>query len=183
MAYFGEQWTAADQAHAIGGPIERVVGYIASRTGGDEGHVARILVSEIEHLVATESAHWMPGARELLAAARAADVPTAIVSNSWRVLLDLLVRNMDVQPDVTVSSTEVMRPKPDPEPFLTACHLLNARPQATWVVEDSPTGAQAGLAAGCWVLGVGPAIDGLQDPRLLKVASLASVTLASLALN
>ena len=41
-------------------------------------------------------------------------------------------------------------PKPDPEPFLTACRLLNARPEATWVIEDSPTGARAGLAAGCY---------------------------------
>lgn len=180
MAYFGEQWTAADQARAIGGPIERVVAYIGTRTGGDEGHVARILVSEIEHLVATEAAHWMPGARELLAQARSQDVPTAIVSNSWRVLLDLLVRNMDVQPDITLSSTEVARPKPDPEPFLTACRLLNARPEATWVIEDSPTGASAGLAAGCWVLGVGPAIDGLDDPRLRKVPTLAGVALDSL---
>lgn len=183
MAYFGEQWTARDQAHAIGGPIERVVAYIAGRTGGDEGHVARILVSEIEHLVASESAHWMPGARDLLTEARSQGVPTAIVSNSWRVLLDLLVRNMDVQPDVTVSSTEVTRPKPDPQPFLIACDLLNARPAASWVVEDSPTGAQAGLAAGCWVLGVGPAIDGLRGARLRKVPTLESVSLATLALD
>lgn len=180
MAYFGEQWTAADQEHSIGGPLERVVLHIAERTGGEVGHIARILVSEIEHQVATRAAHWMPGAREMLEQARAADVPTAIVSNSWRVLLDLLVQNMDVQPDVTVSSTEVTRPKPDPQPFLVACSLLNARPEATWVIEDSPTGAAAGLAAGCWVLGVGEAVAGERHPRLRLVPTLQGTTLESL---
>jgi HAD superfamily hydrolase (TIGR01509 family) len=180
MAYFGEEWTAADQAHSIGGPIERVVAHIASRTGGEAGHIARILVSEIEHKVATQDAHWMPGARELLAAARAQGVPTAIVSNSWRVLLDLLVQNLDVRPDVTVSSTEVDNPKPDPEPFLMACTLLGARPAATWVVEDSPTGATAGLAAGCHVLAVGPAVAEMAHPRLVTVPTLDGVRLSSL---
>lgn len=180
MAYFGQQWTEADQAHSIGGPLERVVTHIAARTGGEDGHIARILVSEIEHQVATSPAYWMPGAKELLGQAKAAGVPTAVVSNSWRVLLDLLLLNMDVHPDVTVSSTEIDRPKPDPQPYLVACEMLSARPAATWVVEDSPTGVVAGLAAGCHVLAVGPAIVDTTDPRLTYVSTLGSVTLDSL---
>jgi HAD superfamily hydrolase (TIGR01509 family) len=180
MAYFGLTWTEADQAASIGGPLERVVRHIAARTGGEEGHIARILVAEIEHQVATSPAYWMPGAKQLLAEAKAAGVPTAVVSNSWRVLLDLLLLNMDLHPDVTVSSTEIERPKPDPQPFLVACSMLSARPASTWVVEDSPTGVRAGLAAGCWVLAVGPAIQGLQDVRLRTVATLDMVTLDAL---
>lgn len=180
MAYFGHRWTAEDQEHSIGGPIERVVAHIATRAGGDEGHVARILISEIEHKVATVPAHWMPGARELMQAAAGAGTPTAIVSNSWRVLVDLLVLNMDVHPDVTVSSTEVERPKPDPQPFLMACQMLHADPVRTWVIEDSPTGVAAGVAAGCWVLAVGPAVAGLTGPRVWSVDSLECVDLASL---
>lgn len=180
MAYFGQQWTAEDQAASIGGPLERVVKHIASRTGADHGHIARILVCEIEHQVATSPAYWMPGAKELLEEAKAAGIPTAVVSNSWRVLLDLLLLNMDVHPDVTISSTEIEHPKPDPQPYLAACELLSARPEAAWVVEDSPTGALAGLAAGCHVLAVGPAILGLDDARVRKVATLDLVRLDSL---
>lgn len=180
MAYFGHEWTDDDQAHSIGGPLERVVDHIAARTGGEQGHIARILVTEIEHRVANEPAHWMPGARELLAAARSGGIPTAIVSNSWRVLLDLLVANMDVHPDVTISSTEVERPKPDPQPFLRACELLGADPRATWVIEDSPTGATGGLAAGCLVLGVGESMAGRTGRRLWRVESLSDITLSSL---
>jgi len=180
MAYFGHEWTPEDQTHSIGGPLERVVDHIAARTGGEPGHIARILVTEIEHRVATQPAHWMPGARELLAAARSQGIPTAIVSNSWRVLLDLLVVNMDVQPDVTVSSTEIERPKPDPQPYLRACDMLGVDPQATWVIEDSPTGAAGGLAAGCLVVGVGASMAGQDDPRLWRVESLSDITVASL---
>jgi HAD superfamily hydrolase (TIGR01509 family) len=179
MAYFGEQWTASDQTHSIGGPLERVVMHISTRTGGDPGHIARILVSEIEHRCATQSAHWMPGARELLTGARSAGTPTAVVSNSWRVLLELLLQNMDVQPDVTVSSTEVTKPKPDAEPYLSACALLDADPAATWVIEDSPTGALAGVAAGCHVLTVGPAVASLNHPAIRHVHTLAEVDLDS----
>lgn len=180
MEYFGQTWTAEDQAHSLGGPLERVVAHMASRTGADPGHVARVLVTEIEHKASILPAHWMPGARDLLAQAQAAGVRTAIVSNSWRVLLDLLMANLDFPVDVTVSSTEVQRPKPDPQPYLRACAQLGADPRWTVVVEDSPTGAAAGLAAGCRVLGVGQAVAGISDPRFRHVASLTGVSLASL---
>lgn len=180
MAYFGHEWTDSDQAQLIGGPIERVVMHIAQRTGGDPGHIARILVGEIEHRCATEAAYWLPGARALLSEAKAQAVPTAIVSNSWRVLLDLLIDNMDIHPDVTISSTEIARPKPDPQPYLVACEMLGADPTASWVIEDSPTGARAGIAAGCHVLTVGPAVQNLVEPRVLWVETLDAVHLGLL---
>jgi HAD superfamily hydrolase (TIGR01509 family) len=177
MAYFGQTWTAQDQAYSIGGPIERVVAHMAQRTGAEADHVVRVLVTEIEHRVATQAAHWLPGAREFLLAVRAAGIPTAIVSNSWRVLLDLLVANLDVPVDMTVSSTEVDRAKPDPQPYLLACRALDASPEATVVVEDSPTGVRSGLAAGCTVIGVGPVVAGVDADRYHHVASLREVAL------
>lgn len=180
MEYFGHTWTPEDQAHSIGGPLERVVTHIAQRTDGEPGHVARILVAEIEHLVETRPAHWMPGARELMLSARDQGVPVAIVSNSWRVLLDLALRNIDVPADITISSTEVMNPKPDPEPYLNACRALSADPHETVVVEDSPTGVAAGLAAGCRVVAVGPAVAHLTDPRVRVVQTLADLDPATL---
>lgn len=181
MEYFGQTWTPQDQAQSIGGPLERVVSHMANRTGGEDGHLARILVSEIEHAVANRPAHWLPGARELMESAEQAGVPTAIVSNSWRVLLDLLLANVDVSVDVTVSSTEVDRPKPDPQPYLIACERLGVDPTRCVVVEDSPTGVAAGLAAGCHVVAVGPAVGELAaHSRLLVVDSLVGLDLASL---
>ena len=175
MEYFGQSWTSDDQAHSIGGPIERVVDHIVSRTGGEPGHIARILVTEIEQEVSSRPAHWMPGARELMLKTRDLGIPVGIVSNSWRVLLDLLVGNIDVPTDVTVSSTEVDRPKPDPQPYLIACEILDADPLRTVVVEDSPTGVRAGVEAGCVVVAVGPAVRDTTGPRLVHVDTLLQV--------
>lgn len=180
MQYFGHHWTARDQAMSIGGPLERVVTYMAQRTGADPGHLARILVTEIEHKASTIPANWMPGARELLTAAVSAGIPVAIVSNSWRVLVDLLMDNINTHVDLTISSTEVHKPKPDPQPYIHACAALHVDPMRCVVVEDSPTGATAGLASGAAVVGVGPALRDLVGGRYRHVESLAEVSLASL---
>jgi HAD superfamily hydrolase (TIGR01509 family) len=102
---------------------------------------------------------WRPGARELLTAVRAAAVPTALVTTTPRRLTDLvlarLTDDLDVPPfDLTVCGDEVPARKPDPAPYLQAAAALGVDPAGCVVVEDSPSGVAAGLAAGCAVLGV-----------------------------
>jgi beta-phosphoglucomutase-like phosphatase (HAD superfamily) len=47
-----------------------------------------------------------------------------------------------------VSRNDVREGKPDPEPFLRAAWLTGIKPRNVAVMEDSYTGATAGLAAG-----------------------------------
>ena len=54
---------------------------------------------------------------------------------------------------VTVSRNDVLRGKPDAEPYLRAAYLLGVSPGDCIVVEDSVPGAIAGLAAGMTVIG------------------------------
>jgi beta-phosphoglucomutase-like phosphatase (HAD superfamily) len=49
---------------------------------------------------------------------------------------------------------ECAKPKPDPCPYLTACQRLEVHPQECIVLEDSPSGARAGVAAGAFVVGI-----------------------------
>lgn len=51
------------------------------------------------------------------------------------------------------SATEVANPKPAPDIFLHAAKELNASPANCVVVEDTPTGVAAAVAAGMTVLG------------------------------
>ncbi len=96
---------------------------------------------------------WRAGARELLAAVRAAGLPTALVTSTRRELVDVaLVWVGAAHFDVVVCGDEVSRPKPDPEPYLRAAALLGVAPTRCVAVEDSPTGAAAAEAAGCAVL-------------------------------
>ncbi|WP_043202460.1 HAD family hydrolase [Paraburkholderia acidipaludis] len=96
-----------------------------------------------------------PGALELWRAAHAAGLRQAIVSNAGRMLLEANLNALGLQaPErVSVSANDVRHGKPDPEAYLRAAYLLDVEPSEAIVIEDSPTGARAALAAGMRVLG------------------------------
>lgn len=176
MAAFGSHWDAQDQAVAIGGPLDRVVRYMAARVEQPEEVVGAKLVTEIEELMHSEHVPWMPGARELHDALTEAGVPQALVSNSWRHLMNTALQELGTRFDITVAGDEVGRPKPEPDPYLKACELLGADPEFTVVLEDSPTGVKAGMAAGCYVVGI-PHVSALPTgARVTIVDSLTEVS-------
>ncbi len=124
----------------------------------------------------------MPGARELLAALRVASVPIALVSSSYRVLVDAVLRRGVGPFAVTVAGDEVAHGKPHPEPYLTACDRLGVDPGSAVVLEDSPAGVASGEAAGCPVVAV-PSVAGVSfsaAPRRLVATSLLEIGLAEL---
>jgi beta-phosphoglucomutase-like phosphatase (HAD superfamily) len=80
-------------------------------------------------------------------------VPTALVSSSYRRLVDTVMSQLPSGAMTTsVAGDEVAHPKPHPAPYLRALDLLAVPAEATVVLEDSPTGARAGQAAGCTVV-------------------------------
>jgi len=124
----------------------------------------------------------LPGAGELLADLREAGVPVALVSSSYRVLVDAVLRQGIGPFAVTIAGDEVVHAKPDPEPYLTVCSRLGVDPRAAVVLEDSPAGVASGEAAGCAVVAV-PSVAGVDfdpGPRRLVRLSLAGLTLADL---
>lgn len=57
-------------------------------------------------------------------------------------------------PAVFVTSDDVQRGKPNPDPYLLAAARLGVPPQRCLVFEDAPPGIEAGLAAGAQVIAV-----------------------------
>ena len=104
-----------------------------------------------------------PGAEELLAELRNAGVPVALVSSSYRVLVDAVLAQGLGPFETTLAGDEVVCAKPHPEPYLTACARLRVDPGRCVVLEDSPTGAASGVAAGCAVVVV-PSVPGTSVP-------------------
>jgi HAD superfamily hydrolase (TIGR01509 family) len=95
------------------------------------------------------------GALDLLDALRERGVPLGLVSSSYRRLMDAALDTLGADRfDVTVAGDEVTHGKPDPEPYLTACHRLAVEPSRTVVLEDTATGVRSAEAAGCLVVGV-----------------------------
>ncbi|MER9117086.1 HAD family phosphatase [Mesorhizobium sp. M0954] len=90
------------------------------------------------------------GAIEIFNELRALGVPQAVVSNSDRLIVDANLRAVGlVYPGMkTVSRNDVREGKPHAEPFLRAAWLADVDPAKAVAVDDSVTGATAGLAAG-----------------------------------
>lgn len=78
------------------------------------------------------------------------------------------------------SGHEMPRSKPAPDVYLAAMERLGVRPQQCLVVEDTVTGATAGVAAGATVVGYSPPAAGHDVPAALRAAG-ASAILADLA--
>ena len=156
--------------------------YDAPATPADVDRTSGWLLARMVELFA-QDLPLMPGAGELLAACAEAGLPTALVSSSYRVLVDAVLAG-GTKPafEVTVAGDEVTHGKPHPEPWLTACARLSVDPAQCVVLEDSPSGVTSGLAAGCAVVAV-PSVPGVSfepAPGLSVRPSLADIRLVDL---
>jgi HAD superfamily hydrolase (TIGR01509 family) len=141
------------------------------------------LFKELQVLALEEigrSALPRPGALELLARLRAQEMPLGLASNSTREFVDQALATAGIAKDTFAASCagdEVAQPKPAPEIYLVVCAALGVDPARTAVLEDSPTGVAAAVAAGCFVIGV-PSVEGVPlEGAALTAASLALVPL------
>lgn len=118
----------------------------------------------------------VPGLVEFLE--RHPDVPKAIGSNAELENIEFVLERFDLRRffPIVVNGYEVERPKPFPDIYLKCAELLGADTQHSVVFEDSPTGIEAGRAAGMRLVAVEttptqfPAVDlqipDFTDPRL-----------------
>jgi HAD superfamily hydrolase (TIGR01509 family) len=118
----------------------------------------------------------MPGALALIDGVRALGVPTALVSSSYRVLVDAALDELGRERfEVTLAGDEVSHGKPSPEPYLTACQRLGVEPAAVVILEDAMSGVTSGEAAGATVVAVPWVAPILATPRRPVVKSLAAI--------
>ncbi len=91
----------------------------------------------------------------------------AIVTSCTRPLAEVRIRVAGLPwPKQLVTSADVQRFKPDPDPYLKGAELLGLAPADCVVVEDAPAGIRAGRAAGSRVL----ALRTTEVDELLKAA-------------
>jgi HAD superfamily hydrolase (TIGR01509 family) len=177
----GGTWSEELKARIVGTRLEVSVPTILEWYGVEPTDVAVADTScwLLERMVQlfSEQIRVLPGVPELLAALAEQEVPVALVSSSYRVLVDAVLAHGIGHFAVTVAGDEVRRGKPDPEPYETACRRLGADPRRCVVLEDSPAGVASGAAAGCAGVAV-PSVPGVRfdpAPRRLVAASLTEV--------
>lgn len=90
------------------------------------------------------------GALEIFRDLQRLRIAQAVVSNSDRLIVDANLRAVGlVEPGMkSISRNDVREGKPHAEPFLRAAWLTGIDPAESVVMEDSFTGATAGVAAG-----------------------------------
>jgi beta-phosphoglucomutase len=100
-----------------------------------------------------------PGAAAMLAWARERQIATGLVTNAPRANAEMMIALLDLAAafDTIVSSDEIARGKPHPDPYLAAIDALGLSARATVAIEDSLTGITAALAAGIGVIALSTA--------------------------
>ncbi|MDE7380600.1 MAG: HAD-IA family hydrolase [Muribaculaceae bacterium] len=99
----------------------------------------------------------MPGADRMINALMSAGIPRVLVTGSGQAsILDGL--NTDYPgafPDnLRVTAADVVKGKPDPEPYLKGLEKLQITPSEAIVIENAPLGVRAGKDAGIFTIAV-----------------------------
>lgn len=186
FAGWGLEFTPAAKAAIVGLRMDAAVRVLLDLAGSPAAgetpaSVADRLLRRMAELFRADLP-LLPGVLDLLTAARAAGVPQALVSSSYRLLVDAVLAAVPGHPfAVAVAGDEVRHGKPHPEPYLTAAARLGVDPARCVVLEDTAAGARAGTAAGARVVYC-PSVAGAgaPEPGWWAVRSLAEVSLARL---
>ncbi len=182
----GGTWNDELKARIVGTRLEVAVPTILREYGADPtaeavAATSQWLLARMIELFATE-VRVLPGVVDLMSALWREGVPQALVSSSYRVLVDAVLATGLGPFQVTVAGDEVVHGKPAPEPYLTACARLRVQPQHCVVLEDSSAGIASGEAAGCAIVAV-PSVAGVSfdaAPRRLVRTTLASMDVSAL---
>lgn len=179
----GGTWSQAQAKELVGSSLLDSGAYILNaidRRDLSPAWVVDQLLDRVVQLLAGRPMPWLPGALDLLTAFGQAQVPCALVSASYRVLLDAALSQLPAGTfAVSVAGDEVTHGKPHPEPYQRACAALGVMAADCVVFEDSATGAAAGNAAGALVVGVPAHVQIPPAPRRVLVRSLADLDVAS----
>lgn len=98
----------------------------------------------------------MPGAYEIVDRARLAGLPIALATSGLRIHVDISLGETGLAEkfDTETTGDEVSRGKPAPDLFLLAAERTGVRPEDVVVLEDSPLGIEAAVAAGMRAIAV-----------------------------
>jgi HAD superfamily hydrolase (TIGR01509 family) len=178
---YGASWSTAEALELVGWDLLDAGRHLRDRMGIDlspERIVDELLDSVTERV--ERAVPWRPGARELLASLRGADVPCALVTMSYATFAKPIIGALPPDTfEVVVTGDAVDNGKPHPEPYLVAARDLDVLAADCLAIEDSDTGARSAAAAGCTVLCVPLHVAVPPGPRRVFADTLAGLGPAS----
>jgi HAD superfamily hydrolase (TIGR01509 family) len=155
---YGAPATAADFQPFIGTGEDRFLGGVAEKYGVRlQPGVDKDRTYEIYLQLIPGRLQPLPGAHDFVAAARALGLKLALATSADRIKLHgnlTAIQLPENNFDAAVTGGDVLRKKPYPDIFLLAAERIGVAPAHCLVVEDAPSGLEAGKAAGCRCLGI-----------------------------
>ncbi len=183
IASLGGSWSDEQADQLVGNSLLDSGAYIVEAIGRPDLEPAWVVEQLVGRVIAHLRVHpmpWRPGALELLESFRAEGVPCALVSASYRVLLDAALEQLPAGTfQVSVAGDEVVNGKPHPEPYEKACAALGVEARDCVVFEDSITGSLSGNASGALVVTVPNRVEVPPAPRRVLVGSLTELDAAA----
>lgn len=175
VAIFGREWTDDQAKSLVGNSL--VDSAIILQDAGVTWSVDDILDFLLERVVAQVKRRmpWRPGAQRLLAELKAAGIPYALVTASYRRFAELVAAAG--QFDALVPGDEVTDGKPHPESYLLAAQKLGVDVTNCVAIEDSVPGIASALASGAHTIGVPCMVPIPPQPGLSRLASLNDLNL------
>ncbi|MDR6993229.1 HAD family phosphatase [Luteimonas sp. 3794] len=136
----------------------------------DDGHARYVAIAE-------RGLPHRPGIVDLLDLLVAHDMPRAVATSTRSPLAQrkLAAAGLLTYFDVVCTSSDVAQPKPAPDVYLLAAERLGVSPSQCLVLEDSPTGVRAALAAGMTAVQVPDLLAPDDDVRALGHRIVASL--------
>ena len=111
----------------------------------------------------------LPGALELVQ--QLPEDAWAVVTSGPRELAAARLEGAGLPvPARMVTADDVVRGKPDPEPYRRGVEALGLEPGQCLAIEDAPPGVRSAVAAGCQVLGVRTTHPELEVPTVLDLS-------------
>jgi sugar-phosphatase len=169
--FASREWSVPDLSIFTGRRAEDV---FATESGPWTGHDPVALLEEVLPFIPSDPPEAVPGAVELMRAARSSRVAMAIVTSAGPAWVTRCLSVLGCPVDVVVTADDVAYGKPDPGGYALACLRLGVRADATWALEDSPAGVRAALGAGVAVV---HGVTTTHDPTVLREAGAHAVHL------
>ena len=146
----GHELPASLWLQMIGGGDGLCRRLLADRIGADATVELLARAEAMYDVVADAGIDHRPGIVDLLDWLVARGIPRAVATSTRRPLAMRKLAAAGLLPyfDAVATSSDVAAPKPAPDVYLLAASKLGVAPARCLVLEDSPTGVRAALAAG-----------------------------------
>ena len=130
--------------------FQRELGRTAS-----ENEVKELYALKTKYFQEIASRKIMPGASVMLSELKKRGFDCVLVTGSGqRSLIDNVNQDFPGVFSHFITSADVSRGKPHPEPYLKAMELAGAKPEECIVIENAPLGVASGAASGALTIGV-----------------------------